>query len=424
MDRKLLDACTHCGFCLPTCPTYGPLWQQEADSPRGRIYLMERLADGSLPLTSGVVEHFDRCLGCMACVTACPSGVRYDRLIEETRAYVEERHERTPEDWLVRVLAFAVLPHPRRMRATLPLAQVGRLLPLPAALRPFAELAPAWRSSDAPAEVTPAEGRRRLRVGLLAGCVQRVLFGDVNAATARVLAADGCEVMVPRGQGCCGALHLHAGRRAEGHTRARRIEDVFRKAGVDAIAVNAAGCGSHLKDAELDLPVRDVSELLAELGPRARRRELALRVAFQDSCHLAHAQGLREEPRASWRRCRGSTWRSRPSRRSAAAAPGSTTSSSPLRPATSASERPRTCSRRSRTSTRPPTPAASSRSRRLSAVATGHCPRSIPSSSSTPPSAAFPPRSSWPARAASRGAACLGHGLEHVAEAHAGASLL
>src|SRR5262249_17606413 len=117
MDRQLLDACTHCGFCLPTCPTYGPLWQQEADSPPGRIYLMEQLADGSLALTSGVAQHFDRCLGCMACVTACPSGVRYDRLIEETRAYVEERYERAPDDWLVRALAFAVLPHPRLMRA-------------------------------------------------------------------------------------------------------------------------------------------------------------------------------------------------------------------------------------------------------------------------------------------------------------------
>jgi glycolate oxidase iron-sulfur subunit len=298
MDRQLLEACTHCGFCLPTCPTYGPLWQEEADSPRGRIYLMEQLADGLLPLTGGVVEHFDRCLGCMACVTACPSGVRYDRLIEETRAYVEERHERSPDDWLVRALAFAALPHPRRMRAALPLARLGRRLPLPASLRPFAELAPPWRSTQEPPALTPAQGKRRLRVGLLAGCVQQVLFGDVNAATARVLAADGCEVVVPRRQRCCGALHLHAGRRDEGHARARSIEQVFRKAGVDVIAINAAGCGSHLKDAGLDIPVRDVSELLVELAPRARRKKVALRVAFQDSCHLAHAQGLRDEPRA------------------------------------------------------------------------------------------------------------------------------
>jgi glycolate dehydrogenase iron-sulfur subunit len=298
MDRELLDACTHCGFCLPTCPTYGPLWQQEADSPRGRIYLMEALADGSVPLTRGVVEHFDRCLGCMACVTACPSGVRYDRLIEQTRAYVEERYERSPQDWLVRALAFAVIPHPGRMRLALPLGRLARRLPLPASLRPFAELAPPWRSTEAPPAVTAARGTRRLRVGLLAGCVQRVLFGGANAATARVLAAEGCEVVVPSGQGCCGALHLHAGRVDQGHGRARRIEEVFRAAGVDAIAVNAAGCGSHLKDAGLDLPVRDALELLADLAPRARRARLPLRVAFQDSCHLAHAQGLRQQPRA------------------------------------------------------------------------------------------------------------------------------
>jgi glycolate oxidase iron-sulfur subunit len=137
-----------------------------------------------------------------------------------------------------------------------------------------------------------------MRVGLLTGCVQRVLFGDVNQATARVLAADGCEVVTPRRQGCCGALHLHAGRPDEGRARARRLEEVFRKSGVEALAVNAAGCGSHLKDAGLELPVFDVTELSAELGPRARRRRLPLRVAFQDSCHLAHAQGIREAPRA------------------------------------------------------------------------------------------------------------------------------
>jgi len=298
IDQALIDACTHCGFCLPTCPTYGPLWQQEADSPRGRIYLMQGLLDGSVTPTAGAVEHFDRCLGCMACVTACPSGVQYDRLIEQARAYVEERYERPPDEWLVRALIFATVPHPRRMRAVLPLGRLGRRLPLPRTLRPFAELAPPWASGVRPPEVTPARGRRRMRVGLLTGCVQRVLFGDVNQATARVLAADGCEVVTPRRQGCCGALHLHAGRPDEGRARARRLEEVFRKFGVEALAVNAAGCGSHLKDAGLELPVFDLTELSAELGPRARRRRLPLRVAFQDSCHLVHAQGIREAPRA------------------------------------------------------------------------------------------------------------------------------
>jgi glycolate oxidase iron-sulfur subunit len=298
ISRELIDECVHCGFCLPTCPTYGPLWQAEADSPRGRIYLMQGLADGSIPLTSTVVEHFDRCLGCMACVTSCPSGVKYGTLIEETRAYVEERRERPPDEWLLRALVFAVFPHPRRLRVALGLAPAGRYLPMPGWLRPLVAIAPPWRSSEAPPELTPAEGEARARVGLLAGCVQRVLFGGTNAATARVLAADGCEVVVPRDQGCCGALHLHAGRRAEGLERARRTAERFRAAGVDALVVNAAGCGSHLKDAGLDLRVVDVSELLAELGPKAERRPLELRVAFQDSCHLLHAQRVSREPRA------------------------------------------------------------------------------------------------------------------------------
>ena len=300
IERALLDPCTHCGFCLPTCPTYA-LWQEEADSPRGRIHLMGGLEDGSIPLTDTTVRHLDRCLDCMACVSACPSGVRYDLLIEQARELVEDEHERTSDEWLVRALAFSTVPHPRRLRALLPLARLGRRLPLPRSLRPFAELAPPWRSSEQPPPVTPPAGTRRLRVGLLTGCVPRVLFGDVNAATARVLAADGCEVLAPRGQGCCGALHLHAGRREEGRARARRLERVFLEAGADVLAVNAAGCGSHLKDAGLDLPVRDVSELLAELGPRAPRFPLQLRVALQDACHLAHAQGIREQPRAALR---------------------------------------------------------------------------------------------------------------------------
>jgi glycolate oxidase iron-sulfur subunit len=293
IERELIDACTHCGFCLPTCPTYGPLGQMEADSPRGRIWLMQGLADGTMTVNSSVVEHIDRCLGCMACVTACPSGVRYDLLIEQTREVVEEQYDRPAGDWLLRSLVFSVFPHPRRLRAALAIAPPAGM-PLPKALRPLAELAPPWRSQELPPGVTPAEGTRRGRVGLLTGCVQSVVFGDVNAATARVLAAEGYEVVTPRGQGCCGALHLHAGRREEGKRMAREIARHF--AGVDAIAVNAAGCGSHLKDAGLEVQVLDVSELLAG-APRAERRPLELRVAFQDSCHLAHAQGIRVEPR-------------------------------------------------------------------------------------------------------------------------------
>ncbi len=313
IDKELIADCIHCGFCLPTCPTYGPLWQEEMDSPRGRIYLMDGLVEGTIPLTDTVVQHFDRCLGCMACVTACPSGVQYDKLIEQTRAYVEEHHERSPGDAAVRALVYALFPYPRRLRAALALAPAGKRLPLPGKrLRALTELAPPWRSTERPPEVTPAAGGRRARVGLLLGCVQSVVFGDTNAATARVLAAEGCEVVAPK-QGCCGALHVHGGRLAGGLARARRTIASFERAGVEYVVSNAAGCGSNLKDyahlladdpawaeraASFSAKVRDVSELLEELGPQAQRHPLPLRVAFQDSCHLAHAQGIRDAPRA------------------------------------------------------------------------------------------------------------------------------
>lgn len=286
IELELIDACTHCGFCLPTCPTYGPLWQSEADSPRGRIYLMKGLVDGTMTLDASVVEHFDRCLGCMACVTACPSGVRYDRLIEQTRAQVEQRYRRPPGQRAFRAAIFSVVPHRRRFRAALAL----RRLPAPGSLSTLRRIAPPWTEATWPPEHLPGAGAR---VAVLAGCIQSVLFGRVNEATARVLQADGFDVHVPRGQGCCGALYAHAGRLEDGLESARKIEQAL--AGYDYIVTNAAGCGSHLKDHGV-ANVVDVSELLAE--PLAQRQPLPLRVAFQDSCHLAHAQALREQPRA------------------------------------------------------------------------------------------------------------------------------
>jgi glycolate oxidase iron-sulfur subunit len=292
ISPELIADCVHCGFCLPTCPTYGVLWQKEMDSPRGRIYLMQGLVDGTISLSDTVVEHFDRCLGCMACVTSCPSGVKYGTLIEETRAHVEQTHRRSFGERLQRGMIFATVPKPRRLRAALALTPPW----LPGRLKPFAELKPPWRSSDLPPALTPQVGERRMRVGLLLGCVQRVVFGGVNVATARVLAAEGCEVVAPQSQQCCGALHLHAGRAEEGRRRAARIAEVFKDC--DAIVVNAAGCGSHLKDADLPVRVVDVNELLSELEPRSARNELALRVAYQDACHLGHAQGIRDAPRS------------------------------------------------------------------------------------------------------------------------------
>ncbi len=285
-DQTLVDACVHCGFCLPSCPTYGVLWQQEMDSPRGRIQLMESLNNGTIELTATVVEHFDRCLGCMACVTSCPSGVQYDRLIEQTRDTIERRYRRSGTERLVRRAIFTVLPHRRRLRVALAL----RRLPAPGPFRPLKALAPPWSAAEWPPEHLPGAGPR---VAVLAGCVQSVVFGDVNAATARVLNAEGYDVHVPRAQGCCGALHAHAGRLASGIARAGTLAEDL--SGYDYIVVNAAGCGSHLKDHGVVNAV-DISELIAE--PRAVRHHLPIRVAFQDSCHLRHAQAISEGPRA------------------------------------------------------------------------------------------------------------------------------
>jgi len=325
--RDLLDDCVHCGFCLPACPTYQS-WGVEADSPRGRIHLMRGLADGTLALDADVVKHFDRCLGCMGCVTACPSGVKYDVLIEEARARIEARWDRGLFDDLHRRLLFVVLPYPRRLKvlaaAALLYAKSGakalvrrsgvlRLLP-----RRLAQLEALMPDLDGGAltarlpALTPATSPRRFRVGLVAGCVQRVFFRHVNEATLRVLAAEGCDVVVPEGQGCCGALSLHAGRVGEAAEMAKGLMDAFERERLDVIIVNAAGCGSNLKDygrlfagdpeiaaraAAFAAKVRDVTEFLASVPRVATRRPLAVRVAYHDACHLAHAQKIKDPPR-------------------------------------------------------------------------------------------------------------------------------
>ena len=311
MIREYTSDCVHCGFCLPTCPTY-VLWREEMDSPRGRIHLIDARLDGTIALNATVSQHFDRCLGCMACLSSCPSGVRYDRLIESTRAAVEDELERPLGDRLLRGLLFRLLPHPRRMRAALRLAPLGRHAPLPRRLRPLSEIAPRWRGLGEVPTVTPAEGPRRARVGILTGCVQSAVFPDVNAATVRVLAADGFEVVAPP-QGCCGALSVHAGRLEEGKAFARRLIGAF--VNVDAVVVNASGCGSHLKElgwllgderaAAFSAKVRDVGELLGETQPRASRHPLPMRLALQDSCHLRHAQKLPLSSRTSLGRIPG-----------------------------------------------------------------------------------------------------------------------
>jgi len=327
----LIDTCVHCGFCLPTCPTY-LLWGEEMDSPRGRIYLMKAGVEGRAELTPTFVSHFDNCLGCLACVSACPSGVQYGPLIERTRAQIEQKYPRPAADRWFRRALMAVLPYPWRMRvAMLPLALMGGLLRrlvgaeqpgearhgLLARLRSSLSVAPPVTLSGLFAgtpEVTPAQGKERLKVAMLTGCVQRLAFGHVNEATVRVLAAEGCQVTAPAAQGCCGALPLHAGHIEQARALARRTIEVFERSDVERIVVNAAGCGSAMKDYgelfagdpawavrahEFSAKVRDVSQVLAELGPqRAPRHPLKARVAYHDACHLAHGQGVRDEPRA------------------------------------------------------------------------------------------------------------------------------
>jgi glycolate dehydrogenase iron-sulfur subunit len=382
--RGLAGDCVHCGFCLPSCPTY-QLWGEEMDSPRGRIHLITQILDGTEG-TEAAATHLDRCLGCMACVTACPSGVRYDRLIEAARGWAEERPSgaangaparaagaeaettgsgaagaqatglgpvlppRSRRDRAIRAAIFRTFPYPRRLRAAIAplraaqragldtlidrsglanrlspeLASALRLAPRPRAAGRRAATARAEgpggtggatgrraRGGALPERV-PARGRRRATVGMLTGCVQRVFFPDVNAATARVLAAEGCDVIIPAGQGCCGALSLHGGRRAEAIRFARQAIETFERAGVDAIVVNVAGCGSAMKEygdlladdpawseraAALAGRVRDLSEFLAGLGPVAERHPLDATVAYHPACHLAHAQRITAQPR-------------------------------------------------------------------------------------------------------------------------------
>jgi len=325
--RELVDDCVHCGFCLPACPTY-VLWGQEMDSPRGRIYLMRMGLDRRAAFTKSYLEHFDACLGCMACVTACPSGVQYGALIEAVRPQLERHAPRSLADRLFRRMIFALFPHPGRLRLlTWPLwfyqrsgmqwlvRASGLLKRMSRRIQAMEALAPPLSVAALRAAVpayTPAQGPARLRVGLLLGCVQRVFFGEVNAATVRALAAEGCEVSAPAGQGCCGALMIHAGQEEQALAAARHLIDAFDAATVDVIVTNAAGCGSTLKEygallrddrryrdraAALASRCRDISEILAELPPRAPRHPLPIRVAYHDACHLQHGQGITAQPR-------------------------------------------------------------------------------------------------------------------------------
>jgi glycolate oxidase iron-sulfur subunit len=363
-DPSLLQDCVHCGFCLPSCPTYA-LFGEEMDSPRGRIELMRAGVEGT-PLGESTVRHLDLCLGCMACVTACPSGVRYGELLGQARQQIERRWRRPVSERVLRSAVFALFPHPRRLRPLVAALRVYQRSPLPrlVASRFVSRLLPplARQLDDmappvgppvtTPERVAPAGERRRV-VGLVRGCVQSAFFGQVTAASARLLAGAGCEVVAPLDQSCCGALSLHSGREEEARRFARKTIDQFAHLGVEHVVVDAAGCGSSLKEygkllasdaryaaraAAFAASVRDLSEELAELAATAPPASVPpagdapasapaasappagvppasappasdggsqdapgerrpLRVAYHDACHLAHAQGVTSQPR-------------------------------------------------------------------------------------------------------------------------------
>ena len=347
-DPDTIADCVHCGFCLPSCPTYA-LWGEEMDSPRGRIQLMDRLVKGA-EVDASTVDHFDRCLGCMACVTSCPSGVRYDELISDTRARVEHTHHRSLTERATREAIFALFPYRERLRAIRPALRLyqraggDRLLSrlhlkdhLPQPLKTMAAVMPPAGPEHAIAERTPAVGSKRGTVAVLTGCVQQAFFSQVNLATVEVLAAEGFEVLAPE-QGCCGALSGHSGRDDEARGFARQTIELFSDLGIDALVVNSAGCGSAIKEygrlfahrapvddhpgstgpsgrerdssragvqpgslagraAALAAKTYDIAEFLAAHEPVATRHPLPLTVAYHDACHLAHAQGVRAAPR-------------------------------------------------------------------------------------------------------------------------------
>jgi glycolate oxidase iron-sulfur subunit len=318
--------CIHCGLCLNACPTYR-LWNLEADSPRGRIHQMIHVEQGNVPVTDSFVDHIDKCLDCRACETACPSGVEYGKLVEYARARIERDYKRPLSSRMARDMVYRqLLPYPKRIAAVARLLRFYQRSGLQFLARSIGllklfgvdkreRLLPRVDDNffyDQLGKTFPATGKRRARVAFFAGCVANVTFAELNAATIRVLTANGCEVVIPDGQLCCGALAAHAGVRDVARELARKNLRAFVLNDVDAIVTNAAGCGSTLKEYDhLFIPdeaeygqasafakkTRDVTEFLAGLGLSAPLKAMPLRVTYQDSCHLLHGQKVREAPR-------------------------------------------------------------------------------------------------------------------------------
>jgi len=326
----ILRSCVHCGFCTATCPTY-VLLGDEADSPRGRIYLIKDMLETGRPADARTTLHVDRCLSCLACMTTCPSGVHYMHLVDLARARIEETYKRPLADRMLRGLLARLVPYPGRFRLALRGAALGRAFAwaMPGRLKNIVTLAPKRLAKasrvDRP-QVFPAEGERCKRVALLTGCAQTVLAPQINEATVRLLTRHGCEVVVAKGAGCCGALAHHMGRTSEAHTAAAAnirawCAELDREGpdgpGLDAVVINASGCGTTVKDygfmfredpalagdaARISALTRDVTELMNELGLNdtggADPAGKGMAVAYHSACSMQHGQGLREEPKA------------------------------------------------------------------------------------------------------------------------------
>jgi len=325
-QKKIVDDCVHCGFCLSACPTYIETGN-ELDSPRGRIYLMGSVLDNKIPLSDSVVEHLDKCLGCLACETACPSGVEYRFLIEASRSQIERNYKRSAGDKLFRGLLFSILPYPKKLGRILPFIYLynksgirklfnsfGVLKRISSSLNRLEQMIPdvdTMRVKEFPEVITP-DKEKKYRVALLTGCIQNVFFSETNISTINVLKKLGCEIVIPGEQSCCGALSVHTGRLGEGRDFARKIIDIFSSLDVDAFIINSAGCGSAVKEyayllsedpnysqkaKRLAEKTKDIMEFIDEIGIDRNLNDLNMKITYQDACHISHGQNIRSAPR-------------------------------------------------------------------------------------------------------------------------------
>lgn len=325
-ESKIIDSCVHCGFCLSSCPTYLETGN-ELDSPRGRIYLIKSVNEEKISLGDSFVKHLDLCLGCLACETACPSDVKYRNLIEKSRFQIERRYKRKIIDRLHRWLIFSLFPYGERLRLMLPLiylynklglrkilSSTGILKKVSTNLYEMEKLIPNPKTmfpKQLP-EISPAKAETKYRVAVLTGCVQSVFFSNTNEATLRVLTQNGCEVITPNEQSCCGALSIHSGRLDEGRKFARNFIDTFSSLDVDYIIINSAGCGSSVKDyadllkndnkyfkkaERISKKTKDLMEFLDEIDLNKDMKNVSLTVTYQDACHISNGQKIKAAPR-------------------------------------------------------------------------------------------------------------------------------